>query len=105
MTRDLLTKAAVALGAVVVGLVVLPVVEEIAVAAVLLLVVGACLALVTFAALWHVARRHPLADLLLGAWLVHRLERRMRRAVDARSWPTQRSLPWPPPDPRTRSPS
>jgi hypothetical protein len=35
---------------------------------------------------WRLVRRHPLADLLIGGWLLRRHERR-RNAVDARSWP------------------
>ena len=100
--KEALTKAAIVAGAVLAGLVLLPVVEEIAVAGVLLLVVGACVTVFVLAVLWHAARRHPLVDVLIGVWLLHRHDRRARRAVDARSWPHPN--PWAPPDPRTRSP-
>ncbi len=106
MRRDVLTKAAIVIGAVVAGLVLLPIVEAVAVAGVLVLVLGACLALFALAVLWHVVRRHPIVDVLIGAWLIHRHDRKVRRAIDARSWPTRRAYPspWAPPDPRTRSP-
>ena len=100
--KEALTKAVILAGAVVAGLVLLPVVEEIAVAGVLLLAVGACVTVFVLAVLWHAARRHPLVDVLIGAWLLRRHDRSARRAVDARSWPHPN--PWAPPDPRTRSP-
>ncbi len=100
--KEALTKAAIVAGVVVAGLVLLPVIEEIAVAGVLLLVVGACVTVFVLAVLWHAARRHPLVDVLIGVWLLRRHDRRARRAVDARSWPYR--SPWAPPDPRTRSP-
>ncbi len=106
MSRDVFTKAAIVVGAVLVGLVLLPVVEEIAVLGILLLVVGTVVALLAGGVLWQVARRHPLLDVLLGAWLLYRHERRVRRAIDARSRsvPSSRPTSWTPPDARTWRP-
>lgn len=106
MGRDGLKKAAITTGAVVAGLVLLPVLAEVAAVVVLALAVVAVLALLSVAGLWHVARRHPLLDVLVAAWLLHRHDRRLRRTIDARSWPTPstRRSPWAPPDPRSRSP-
>ena len=100
MGRDV-KKVAIVAGTIVAGLVFLPVLEEIAVVGVLFLVAVASFALFVLAVLWHAARRHPTAGVLVGAWLVHRHDRRVRRAIDARSWPFPSS--WAPPDPRTRS--
>lgn len=106
MRRDTLTKAAIVVGAVVATLVLLPLLEEIVVAGALFLTAGAFLVFFALAVLWHVARRHPLADVLIAAWLLHRHERRVRRVIDAQSWSARGTHPssWPPPDPRTRSP-
>ena len=101
MGRDV-TKVAIVAGTIVAGLVFLPVLEEIAVIGVLFLLAVVCLVIFLVAALWHVARRHPTVGVLVGAWLVHRHDRRVRRAIDARSWLYPSS--WAPPDPRSRSP-
>ena len=45
------------------------------------------LGVIALAIAWRVARRHPVADLLIGTWLLRRHERRRRRMMDARSWP------------------
>ena len=56
---------------------------------------------------WRLVRRHPLADVLIGGWLLRRHERRQQRMVDARSWteaPARSQgdpTTWPPPDPRS----
>ena len=44
------------------------------------------LAVLALAIAWRVARRHPVADVLLATWLLRRHERRQQRIVDARSW-------------------
>ncbi len=106
MKRDVLTKVVIIAGAVVAGLLLLPVLEEIAVLGVVVLAVGVLVTILAVSTLGHLARRHPLADLLIGAWLLRRHERRVRRAIDARSWLTRSTYPsqWAPPDPRSRSP-
>ena len=101
MERDV-TKVAIVAGTIVAGLVLLPVLEEIAVIGVLFLLAVASLIVFVLAVLWHAARRHPTVGVLVGAWLVHRHDRRVRRTIDARSWPFPSS--WAPPDPRSRSP-
>ena len=101
MGRDV-TKVAIVAGTIVAGLVLLPVLEEIAVVGVLFLVAVVSFALFVLAVLWHVVRRHPTVGVLVGAWLVHRHDRRVRRTIDARNSPWSSS--WAPPDPRTRSP-
>ena len=101
MGRDV-TKVGIVARAIIAGLVLLPVLEEIAVMGVFFLVAVVSFALFVLAVLWHAARRHPMVGLLVGAWLVRRHDRRVRRATDARSWPYPSS--WAPPDPRSRSP-
>ncbi len=61
-------------------------VVELAVAVVTLGVVLGLVGLFALVIAWRVVRRHPLGDLLLGAWLLRRHERRQQRHVDARSW-------------------
>ena len=100
MGRDV-TKVGIVVGTVLAGLVLIPALEEIAVMGVLFLVAVVSFALFVLVVLWHAARRHPMVGVLVGAWLVHGHDRRVRRAVDARSWPCP--SPWAPPDPRTRS--
>ena len=96
------TKVGIVAGTVVAGFVLLPVLEEIAVIGVLFLLAVACLVMFVLAVLWHAVRRRPMVGVLVGAWLVHSHDRRVRRAVDARSWPYPSS--WARPDLRSRSP-
>jgi hypothetical protein len=100
----MLTKVVI-VGAVVAGLLLLPVIEEIALLGVVALAAGIVMALLAASTLGRLARRYPLLGVLIGAWLLHRHERR-RRAIDARSWTARSPYPSPraPPDPRTRSP-
>ncbi len=67
--------------------------------AVVLIVLGVILAGLGL----RMARRHPIFDMLAGAWLYRRYEyrqeqRRQRETIDARSWPPpQYPRAWPPP--------
>jgi hypothetical protein len=92
MRPGTLRKAAVVGVGVALGLVLLPVLEEIVVVGMLVLVAGVCLGLLAVGTTWRVARRHPLLGALVGAWLLDRHERRVHRVIDARSRPV-----WPPP--------
>ena len=100
MGRDV-TRVGIVAGTIVAGLVLLPVLKEIAVIGVLFLLAVASLIVFVPVVLWHVVRRHPTASVLLGAWLVHRHDRRVRWTIDARSSPWSSS--WAPPDPGSRS--
>ncbi|MDA8317235.1 MAG: hypothetical protein M0010_19005 [Actinomycetota bacterium] len=105
MKRAVLSKAAVVAGAVVAFLVLLPVLERIVLLGVVVLAAGVVVTILAVATLGNLARRHPIVDLAIGAWLVHRHERRMRRAIGARnsSARSRYASPWAPPDPRTRA--
>lgn len=48
------------------------------------------LAVLALAIAWRVARRHPVADLLVATWLLRRHERRRQQIVDARAWLKER---------------
>lgn len=58
------------------------------------------LAVLALVIAWRVARRHPVADLLVGAWLLRRHERRQQRIAEARSWrsawPHEEAQSWTP---------
>ena len=60
--------------------------EQLLVGIVTLAVLLGLLAVLVLVVAWRVARRHPVADLLAGAWLLRRHERRQHQSVDARSW-------------------
>jgi hypothetical protein len=59
---------------------------QLLVGVVTLLVLLGLLGVLALAVAWRVARRHPVADLVVGAWLLRRHERRQQQVVDARSW-------------------
>ncbi len=61
-------------------------VVELALGVVAMAVVLGLVGLLSLVIAWRVVRRHPVGDLLLGAWLLRRHERRQQRSVDARSW-------------------
>ena len=65
-------------------------VVELAVGVVTLVVMLSLVAVLALALGWRVVRRHPVADLLVAAWLLRRHERRQQQIVDARSWPETR---------------
>jgi len=76
----------------------------------ILLALVALLGLLAAMLTLRIARRHPLVDVLIGAWLMRRHERRherRREVVDARSWSGCRPDPyedprgWLPPDVRS----
>jgi len=64
------------------------------------------LGILGLAVTWRAARRHPVADLLIGAWLLRRHEHRQQRILDAWSWPRAQQPyedpGWSPPGARTR---
>jgi len=60
--------------------------DELLVGVVTLIALFGLLGLLALAIAWRVARRHPVADVLVAAWLLRRHERRQQRIVDARSW-------------------
>lgn len=62
-------------------------VVELAVGVVALVVVLSLVGVLALALGWRAVRRHPVADLLVGTWLLRRHERRRQQIVDARSWP------------------
>lgn len=60
--------------------------EQLLVGIVTLVALVGLLAVLVLVIAWRVARRHPAADLLVGAWLLRRHERRQQQRVDARNW-------------------
>ncbi|MDA8356745.1 MAG: hypothetical protein M0Z95_10725, partial [Actinomycetota bacterium] len=65
-------------------------VVEPAIGVVTLVVVLSLVGVLALALGWRVVRRHPVADLVVGTWLLRRHERRRQQIVDARSWPETR---------------
>ena len=62
-------------------------VVELAVGVVTLVVMLSLVGVLALALGWRVVRRHPVADLVVGTWLLRRHERRQQQIVNARSWP------------------
>lgn len=113
-SRSRTERRLIVLGAVTVVVLVVPglwaAVVELFVGALLLTVLLGLLGVVVLIGVWRVAERHPVVDLVVGAWLLRRRDRRrdrrQERIVDARSWQSiQQRQPYriqaPPPDPRT----
>jgi len=61
-------------------------VVQLAIGVVTLVVMLSLVGVFALALGWRAVRRHPVADLLVGTWLLRRHERRQQQRVDARSW-------------------
>ena len=82
---------------------------QLLVGVVVLVVLVTLVGLLAVVCIWRMVRRRPGADLLIGAWILRRHERR-RQVVNARSWsglppdPYGDPRSWPPPGSRTWRP-
>ena len=88
--RHHIERRLIALGIVTLLVLVIPglraVVVDLFVDLVMLIVVLGLAGLFALVIVWRALRRHPIGDLILGAWLLHRHERRLQQIVDARNW-------------------
>ena len=88
--RTRIERRLVVLGVATVLVLVIPglraVVVDLFVDLVMLIVVLGLAGLFALVIVWRALRRHPIGDLILGAWLLRRHERRQQQIVDARSW-------------------
>lgn len=91
-TVSMLKAAAIAVAAVIAALLVWRFLAVLVYLAFVVAPLAVFIGLVVLALVWRTVRRHPLADVVLGAWLLRHHERRTARRLgrfpppDARSW-------------------